>query len=73
MQSTNSNNINQNTNNKKLLTPEEVADQLLISRATVYRLITSRKIQFYKIGGGLRFRQEEVDRFIEENMIEPIR
>jgi len=63
--------IGSNTENriKAFLTPKELADLLIVSVPTVYRLVEKRQIPFYKIGGGLRFKLEDFETF----RIEPIR
>lgn len=59
-----------NTNN--LITPEELASVLRMSRPSVYRLIGKRKIPFYKISGSLRFKDSDVKKYIEDARIGPI-
>ncbi|MCX6154105.1 MAG: helix-turn-helix domain-containing protein [Candidatus Kapabacteria bacterium] len=61
------------SNSDNLITPAELASQLSISMATVYRLIETRKIPFYKIGGSLRFKQDDVEKYIELNRKESIK
>ena len=58
---------------KKMFSTAEVAEMFNVSKATMYRLIESRKITFYKIGGTLRFTEEDVNRFLEESRINPIK
>lgn len=58
--------------NTKLLSPNDLAKILNISIPTVYRLIESRTISFYKIGGSLRFSEKDVVKYLEENRIEEI-
>ena len=58
---------------KAFLTPEELADMLEISKATVYRLVNKRQIPFNKIGGSLRFRKTDIDKFLDAERIEPIK
>jgi excisionase family DNA binding protein len=36
------------------------------------RLIEGRKIPFYKIGGGIRFDQNEIKEFLNNNRVDPI-
>jgi excisionase family DNA binding protein len=50
----------------KLLTVDEVADILRVSRRTVYDL--KRKIGYCRIGGAIRFREEDVEAFISESV-----
>ena len=55
---------------KVFLTPEDLASLLSISRPTVYRLIERRQIPFYKIGGSLRFKKDEVLTYLEKSRFE---
>ncbi len=57
---------------KEFSTPDELAAILAISRATVYRLIARRQIAFIKVGGSLRFRRADVEKFIEKNCTNPL-
>ena len=50
--------------NKPFLTPDDLAKFLSISKPTIYRLINQRVIQFYKIGGSLRFKKEDVETYL---------
>jgi excisionase family DNA binding protein len=67
-------NIGSNANKriKTFLTPEDLAVLLAVSKTTIYRLVVRRQIPFYKIGGSLRFRQEDIERFLESGRIGPI-
>jgi len=60
-----------NISQKSFLRPEELASILSISRPTVYRLIEKRQIPFYKIGGSLRFKIEDVMAYLDHNRVEP--
>ena len=62
-------NSNQTT---ELLTPEEVALMLKISKAGVYRLINKRVIRFYKIMGSIRFEKSDILSFLENNRVEEV-
>lgn len=55
----------------KYLTPEELAEMLGVSKLTIYGWTSRRAIPFYRIGRLVRFRQEDVDSWIQENKIEP--
>ena len=48
----------------KLLTIQEVADQLRLSRLTVYRYISSGKLPAFKLGRDFRISQDEVIDFL---------
>jgi excisionase family DNA binding protein len=53
----------------KLLTVDEVAEQLHISASQVYTI--KAQINYAKLGGAVRFRQQDVDRYVLENMVGP--
>ena len=57
---------------RSYFTPDELAEYIAISRATVYRLVAKRQLPFRKIGGVLRFKKEDIERYLEECSIEPI-
>jgi len=48
---------------ESLLTVAEVARLLQLSRSKVYDL--KEKIGFYKLGGAVRFRREDIAQFVE--------
>ena len=62
-------NSNQTT---ELLTPEDVARMLKISKAGVYRLINRRFIRFYKVMGSIRFEKGDIVSFLENNRFEVV-
>jgi len=64
---------NDSTNNNKLITPKELASVFWVSSASIYRLIDSRKITFYKIGWVLRFKQTDIDQYLGWVKVEPIK
>ena len=49
-----------------LLTPDEAAQTLRISRAYLYELKSRGDISFIKIVAALRFRRSDLEEFIEE-------
>ncbi len=55
-----------------LLTPNELARFLRISKVSVYRLVNSRKMPFYKIQGVLRFDKKDVLEYLDQNCIRSI-
>ena len=57
----------------ELLTPDEVAELLRISKVGVYRLVEKRAIPFYRIRGSLRFDRKDVATYLKENRIEPVK
>lgn len=48
-----------------LLSVDDVAARLLVSRAAVYRLVAHRRLPVYRLPGGFRFKVEDVDAFLE--------
>ncbi len=57
----------------RLLTPDELAKMLRISKTSVYRLVERRVIRFYRIAGSLRFDERDVTAFIQSGCVEPVR
>jgi excisionase family DNA binding protein len=53
----------------RLLTVDEVADYLRVSRSTVYRLLKRNQLPAFKIGNDWRFDVEEIDRWRDEREI----
>ena len=53
-----------------ILTLQELAELLRVSRTTAYRLVESRAISFHKIGRHLRFRRPDVEAFIQQHRFE---
>ena len=66
--------IGSNADNKikAFFTPEELAEFLAISKATVYRLVGKRQLPFHKIGGVLRFKKADIEEYLETGRVEPI-
>lgn len=56
----------------ELLTPDQLAKKLRISKAGVYRLINKRKIPFHKVMRSIRFDENDVLSYLQQNRIEPI-
>ncbi|MHB8973986.1 MAG: helix-turn-helix domain-containing protein [Pirellulaceae bacterium] len=55
----------------KLLRAAEVAEILACSKSAVYHLKDSGKLPYCKLGGTVRFRCDDVLKFIEDNMVLP--
>ena len=49
----------------RLLTPNEVAEQLRVSSMTVYRLIKAGDLPAARIGKSFRIREEDVDSYLQ--------
>ena len=52
----------------EILTLREVAEYLKLSDKSVYRLVQEKKILAFKAGGTWRFRQADVDKWIESRI-----
>jgi excisionase family DNA binding protein len=48
---------------QKMLTVQEVSDYLRVHPATVYRLLRSKQIPGFRVGGEWRFGSETIDRW----------
>ncbi len=55
-----------NKDKPRLMTADEVARYLRISRASVYRLVRNKEIPVSKIGQQLRFRKDVVDNWLSK-------
>jgi|WetSurMetagenome_2_1015567.scaffolds.fasta_scaffold585106_3 excisionase family DNA binding protein len=53
--------------NRNLLTANEVAERLSISRAQAYKLIKHGDISKVNVRGSVRVKEEDLEQFIEEN------
>ncbi|MBI4766893.1 MAG: helix-turn-helix domain-containing protein [Deltaproteobacteria bacterium] len=51
---------------------EELSRYLGIKKSTIYSRVGKREIPYYKIGRLIRFRREDIDRWIEGHKREPI-
>ncbi len=52
---------------ERLMTLEEVADYLRLSKDTVYRMASTGKLPASKVGSQWRFRKDDVDAWLEKN------
>jgi len=55
----------------QLLDVQEVADRLQVTKYTVYRLVKKRKIPFHRVGTVLRFRTDDIERYLTACRVEP--
>ncbi|MCX4275564.1 MAG: helix-turn-helix domain-containing protein [Candidatus Gastranaerophilales bacterium] len=53
----------------RLLTIDDVAGLLKISKSTLYRWVNKREIPFVKLGGKLRFNEDEIKTFVLQNSV----
>ena len=54
----------QSQSRPRLLTVQEVADQLRVSTMTVYRLIKSGDLRAMRVGKSFRLREEDIDAYL---------
>jgi len=59
--------------NIRLMTPDEVAAMLRISKTGIYRLVEYRAIRFYRVRGVLRFDMRDVQAFLLQGCVEPMK
>jgi excisionase family DNA binding protein len=57
---------------RRLLTPDEVADLLRVSKTSVYRLVERRALPFFRVSGLLRFDQEDIEAFLGAGRVAPM-
>ena len=50
----------------QILTLKEVAVYLKLAEKTAYKLAAEGKLPGFKVGGGWRFKREDIDNWIEE-------
>lgn len=58
--------------NKYFLSPQELADYFGVSLKTIYRRIENREIPFYKIGGSIRLKKEDIERYASQALVKSI-
>jgi len=56
----------------RLLTVNEVADLLRVSRMTVYRLIKEGQLKALRVGRSYRLREDDVDEYLSARYTEAI-
>ncbi len=49
---------------KQLLRPDEAAESLRVSRATIYRLCDAGELEAIRVGGSLRIHSRSVERIL---------
>jgi len=57
---------------KNLLTLQELSEYLHIKESTIYQWTHLRKIPYIKLGRFLRFDEEQVTAWLNENNINPV-
>lgn len=56
---------------RRLLSAQEVADSLGVSRNFIYQMANRREIPFVKIGSRKLFRPEDLDSWVSSRLIAP--
>ena len=54
---------------RKLLTIGEASEYLGISKLTLYGWVSARKVGFVKVGRLVKFKQEHLDRWIDQHTV----
>jgi excisionase family DNA binding protein len=57
---------------RRLLTLDEVAELLRVSKTSVYRLVERRALRFYRVSGLLRFDHADIETFLGAGCVEPM-
>ncbi len=55
-----------------MLDKKDLMSLFKVSKSTIELMVRSRQIPFYKIGGIIRFNQDEVVSFMQRNRVETI-
>ena len=55
-----------------LLTPDEVAELLRVSKTSVYRMVERREVRVYRVCGLLRFGRSDVEQFLRAGSVDPM-
>jgi excisionase family DNA binding protein len=58
---------------KEFLTVKDVAELLSFSEKKIYGLVEEKKIPFIRIDGSIRFRYEDLDKWLEEKRVAPLK
>ena len=56
----------------KLLTVKEIATMLGVTTSSVYNLIQSKEVNFYKIGDSIRIREDDFYKYLEKQKIDAV-
>lgn len=67
----NSEKLNENTKEKRVLDSVEAAEYLGISYWLIRKLVREKKIPFYKIESKTLFTKEILDKYIQDSLEEP--
>lgn len=56
-----------------LLTVKQVCDKLQIGKSKVYQLAKEGRLSCFRIGGSVRFSEEDVDEYLNKHRIKAIK
>jgi len=56
----------------QLLTPDEAAAILRLSKASLYRLVEKRILPFYRVSGSLRFGVKDMESYLSSRRVESV-
>ncbi|NCN25460.1 hypothetical protein COT94_02120 [Candidatus Falkowbacteria bacterium CG10_big_fil_rev_8_21_14_0_10_37_14] len=54
----------------QLYSIDQVASLYGVSKITIYRLVETRKITFYKIKGCIRFSEQDIALYLKQNRVD---
>jgi len=57
---------------KVFLTIQEVSEYLNLRRSTIYSMVEAGEIPYYRVGRLIRFKQNDVDLWMEDHRKEPV-
>ena len=60
------------TTKTEWLTARQAAEHLQLTLKGLYGRCAMRSLPFYRLGGSLRFKRSELDKFIERQRVAPI-
>jgi excisionase family DNA binding protein len=54
---------------EKMLTVEEIAERLSVSKGFIYHAVTHTTIPHIRLGSSIRFDSQQIDEWIKENSV----
>jgi excisionase family DNA binding protein len=67
MKRTDNSNKKGETMENKLLTVRELAKMLELSPQTIYKKVHENKISYFHVWGSIRFKKEDIDKYLNEH------
>lgn len=61
--------MSKKSSEEAILTIKEVAEYLKVAEKTIYRLVGTKKIPAFKVGGAWRFSRADIDQWIKQQTI----